>query len=69
MAAVLLPVNVNPLGVGGAGRRQGFDQFDQEVKTLILVKARSANIFHWKLNIAINPDYFSYHLCWGFYVF
>ena len=46
MAAVLLPVNVNPLGVGGAGRRQGFDQFDQEVKTLILVKVRSANIFH-----------------------
>ena len=35
-----------PPGGGGAGKRQGFDQFDQEVKTLILVKVRSANIFH-----------------------
>ena len=46
MAAVLLPVNVNPVGVrggGSAGKRQGFDQ---EVKKLILVKARSAYIFH-----------------------
>ena len=37
---------------------------DQEVKTL--VKVRSAYIFHWKLNIAINPNYFSYHFCWGY---
>lgn len=45
MAAVLLPVNVNPVGLGAGGGSTGKRQgFDQEVK--ILVKVRSAYIPH-----------------------